>query len=209
MEPYGYLPDSTRVVAHAGEMGPSPHGVFTSHPHHQPRWLHGFTQWHRSAVQQSQIRPSDRHAQVAYGAQIAREDALEQHRMTALLCALCSALQKHFRFGLGVCAAEGIAAKRTTTEDRTVLLSTPGRLLGAESGATGDRFLVRCSRCSFCRADSWEPVGLGASIAKIDPSEDSFRRICSPIAQLWGKKTVKNGPLRSICSRRSPSPKGS
>ncbi len=25
----------------------------------------------------------------------------------------------------------------------------------------------------------------------MDPSEDSFRRICSPIAPLWGKKTVK------------------
>jgi hypothetical protein len=34
-------------------------------------------------------------------------------------------------------------------------------------------------------------------------------RICSPIAQLWGKKPVKNGPLRSICSRRPPSPTGS
>jgi hypothetical protein len=38
--------------------------------------------------------------------------------------------------------------------------------------------------------------------AKIGPSEDSFCRICSPIARLWGKKTVfsksgeaKNGPL--------------
>ncbi len=41
------------------------------------------------------------------------------------------------------------------------------------------------------------------------PSEDSFCRICSPIARLWGKKTVKNGPLRPICSRRFPSPAAS
>jgi hypothetical protein len=41
------------------------------------------------------------------------------------------------------------------------------------------------------------------------PGEDSFCRICSPIARLWGKKTVKNGPLRPICSRRFPSPTGS
>ncbi len=56
---------------------------------------------------------------------------------------------------------------------------------------------------------SQEAVGLGASIAKIGPSEDSFCRICSPIARLWGKKTVKNGPLRPICSRRFPSPTAS
>ena len=41
------------------------------------------------------------------------------------------------------------------------------------------------------------------------PSEDSFCRIGSPIARLWGKKTVKNGPLRPLCSRRIPSPTGS
>src|SRR3989338_2809046 len=45
--------------------------------------------------------------------------------------------------------------------------------------------------------------------AKIGPSEDSFCRICSPIARLWGKKTVKNGPLWPICSRRFPSPTAS
>src|SRR3989442_10837921 len=54
-----------------------------------------------------------------------------------------------------------------------------------------------------------EPVGLGTSKAKIGPSEDSFCRVCRPIAQLWDKKTVKNGPLRPICSRRFPSPTGS
>jgi len=67
-----------------------------------------------------------------------------------------------------------------------------------------------------------EPVGLGASKAKtegftkIGHSEDSFCRICSPIAGLWDKKTVfsksgeaKNGPLGPICSRRFPSPTGS
>ncbi|MFZ3125719.1 MAG: hypothetical protein WA129_11595 [Acidovorax sp.] len=32
-----------------------------------------------------------------------------------------------------------------------------------------------------------EAVGLGASIAKMGPSEDRFCRICSPIARLWGK----------------------
>ena len=67
-----------------------------------------------------------------------------------------------------------------------------------------------------------EPVGLGApkalsqsGEAKIGPSEDSSCRICRPIAQLWDKKTVftecdevKNGPLRSVCSRRIPSPTG-
>ena len=37
--------------------------------------------------------------------------------------------------------------------------------------------------------------------AKFGPSEDSFRRICRPIAELLDKKTVKNGPLRSNCSR--------
>ncbi len=37
--------------------------------------------------------------------------------------------------------------------------------------------------------------------AKFGPSEDSFCRICRPIAPLWGKKTVKNRPLRSNCSR--------
>ena len=47
-----------------------------------------------------------------------------------------------------------------------------------------------------------EPVGPGASTAKTGPSEDSFCRVCSPIARLWGKKTVKNGPLRPVCSRR-------
>ena len=42
------------------------------------------------------------------------------------------------------------------------------------------------------------PVGFGASIAfsksgeaKIGPSEDSFCRICSPIAWLWVKKAAK------------------
>ena len=50
---------------------------------------------------------------------------------------------------------------------------------------------------------------LGRRQAKIGPSEDSFCRICRPIAPLWVKKTVKNGPLRSICSRRLPSPTGS
>ena len=45
--------------------------------------------------------------------------------------------------------------------------------------------------------------------AGIGPSEDSFCRICSLIARLWGKKTVKNGPLRPIFSRRFPSPAGS
>ena len=54
-----------------------------------------------------------------------------------------------------------------------------------------------------------EPVGLGASIARSGPSEDSFDRICRPIAQLWDKKPVKNGPLRPLRSRRSPSPTGS
>ena len=53
-----------------------------------------------------------------------------------------------------------------------------------------------------------QPVGLMASIARIGPSEDSFCRICRPIAPLWVKKTVKNGPLRSIRSRRSISPTG-
>jgi hypothetical protein len=54
-----------------------------------------------------------------------------------------------------------------------------------------------------------EPVELGASKAKIGPSEDRFRRVCSPIAGLSGKKTVENGLLRPICSRRFPSPTGS
>ncbi|MFY3383075.1 class I SAM-dependent methyltransferase [Paracidovorax sp. MALMAid1276] len=45
--------------------------------------------------------------------------------------------------------------------------------------------------------------GLERRIAKVGPSEDSFCRICSPIARLWGKKSVKNGPLRPACSRRS------
>ncbi len=53
-----------------------------------------------------------------------------------------------------------------------------------------------------------QPVGLGTSEAKIGPSEDSFCGIRRPIAQLWAKKTVKNGPLRPICSRRFPSPTG-
>ena len=56
---------------------------------------------------------------------------------------------------------------------------------------------------------SQEPVGLGASIARSGTSEDSFCRICRPIAQLWDKKPVKNGPLRPLRSRRSPSPTGS
>ena len=46
----------------------------------------------------------------------------------------------------------------------------------------------------------WAAEGV---VAKSGPSEDSFCRICSPIAPLLGKKTVKNGPLRSLCSRRS------
>jgi hypothetical protein len=54
-----------------------------------------------------------------------------------------------------------------------------------------------------------EPVELRASKAEIGLSEDSFCRVCRPIAQLWDKKTVKNRPLRSICSRRFPSPTGS
>ena len=66
-----------------------------------------------------------------------------------------------------------------------------------------------------------ESVGFGASKAKtagftkIGPGEDSFCRVCSLIARLWGKKTVfsksgeANGPLRPICSRRFPSPTGS
>ena len=33
--------------------------------------------------------------------------------------------------------------------------------------------------------------------------------MCRPIAQLWAKKPVKNGPLRPFRSRRSPSPTGS
>ena len=47
-----------------------------------------------------------------------------------------------------------------------------------------------------------------ASIARIGPSEDGFYRVCRPIAPLWVKKTMKNGPLRSIRSRRSISPTG-
>ncbi len=47
-----------------------------------------------------------------------------------------------------------------------------------------------------------EPAWQKASKAKIAPSEDSCCRICNPIARLWGKKTVKNGPLRALCSRR-------
>ncbi len=50
---------------------------------------------------------------------------------------------------------------------------------------------------------------LGRRKARIGPGEGSSCRIGSPIAQLWGKKTVRNGPLRSIRSRRSPSPTGS
>jgi hypothetical protein len=45
-----------------------------------------------------------------------------------------------------------------------------------------------------------QPVGLWSSIAKNGPSEAGFCRICSRIAQLWGKKPVKNGPLRPFCS---------
>ena len=65
------------------------------------------------------------------------------------------------------------------------------------------------ARASASTRSCWEPVGLGASKARIGPSEDSSCRICSPIAQLWGKKTVRSEPLRSIRSRRSPSPTGS
>jgi hypothetical protein len=54
----------------------------------------------------------------------------------------------------------------------------------------------------------WQPVGLRASRAKIGPSEASFCGIRRLIAQLWAKKTVKNAPLRPICSRRFPSPAG-
>jgi|GEM_PF-2830645 Putative NADP-dependent oxidoreductases len=54
-----------------------------------------------------------------------------------------------------------------------------------------------------------EPVGLWASIARMRPSEASFCRIRCPIVVLWGKKTVKNGPLRRIRSRRFQSPTGS
>ena len=64
-------------------------------------------------------------------------------------------------------------------------------------------------RNKFAKPIAQEPVGLGASKAKIGHSEDSFCRICRPIAPLWVKKTVKNGPLRAICSRRFPSPTGS
>ena len=77
---------------------------------------------------------------------------------------------------------------------------------------------LQAVNCGF-----WEAVGLGApkafsksGAAKIGPSETSFCRICSPIAELLGKKPVlsksgeaKNGPLRSICSRRFPSPTAS
>ena len=66
---------------------------------------------------------------------------------------------------------------------------------------------ISCKRLG--ESDDQEPVGLMASIAKIDPSEHSLRRICRPIAPLWVKKPVQNGPLRSICSRCSISPTGS
>ena len=67
----------------------------------------------------------------------------------------------------------------------------------------------------LCNDQRWQPAGLKASIARIGPSEDSFCRMCRPIAPLWVKKTVfsksgeaKNEPLRSIRSRRSLSPTG-
>jgi DNA transformation protein len=68
--------------------------------------------------------------------------------------------------------------------------------------------LYACFIAEF-RAGHQKPVGLGASKEKIGLSEDSFCRIFRPTARLWVKKTVKNGPLRSICSRRFPSPTGS
>jgi len=58
-------------------------------------------------------------------------------------------------------------------------------------------------------AEDLEPVGLWASIARMRPSEVSFCRIRRSIVVLWGKKTVKNGPLRRIRSRRFQSPTGS
>ena len=52
--------------------------------------------------------------------------------------------------------------------------------------------------------------------AKFGLSEDSSCRVCRPIAEAMGQKAgvtkcgeAKNGPLRSNCSRRSPSPTGS
>ena len=48
-----------------------------------------------------------------------------------------------------------------------------------------------------------EPVGLWASKAKIDPSVDSFADFAAPSGRAMGQKGGENGPLRSICSRRS------
>lgn len=50
--------------------------------------------------------------------------------------------------------------------------------------------------------------GFGRRKAKIGRSEDSFYPISKPIAPLWVRKRVKNGPLRSMCSQRFPSPTG-
>ena len=47
--------------------------------------------------------------------------------------------------------------------------------------------LQRSSRLGACRT-----LGVEAKFAK---TEDSFFRIRSPIAQLWGKKAGKNGPV--------------
>jgi uncharacterized protein (DUF1330 family) len=84
---------------------------------------------------------------------------------------------------------------------------------GAHKVHEGDWEPRRIVLFEFPSAEAWEafyngpvyrePARQKASKAKVDPSEDSFCRICSPIARLWGKKAVKNGPLRAICSRRS------
>ena len=64
-------------------------------------------------------------------------------------------------------------------------------------------------RVSSRSVSTQEAVGLGAPKAKIGPSQASSCRICRLIAPLWAKKTVRNEPLRPICSRRFASPTAS
>ena len=45
--------------------------------------------------------------------------------------------------------------------------------------------------------------GFGRRKRKSAPAWTVFANFAVPIAGLWAKKAVKNGPLRSICSRRS------
>ena len=51
--------------------------------------------------------------------------------------------------------------------------------------------------------DSRSLSGFGRRKRKSAPAWTVFADFAVPMAELWAKKAVKNGPLRSICSRRS------